>query len=302
MKFKEVCEETGLSRKTIRLYEEKGLIAPRKERMNGRDYRDYSEEDVAQLKMIAMLRRAWFTMEEIRQMQEDPSSIQEIFPQYRQWLRQQKRDLDTLIAVADAVHLSEVETVEELTEHMAAAAASLPLPTADVTPHFRYLDEIEEVRNMKTEKTPEEWKAPLSSGGIQDDRAYRQFVAATSKTNDDNLAVAFGQLHEATGLSTEEGPVQGKQQESKSVRRLGRISSWILIIGIVLFIVMEILCYMDMGFAKTSEDTGITLAMYVGLVLIGVGFVGELATRGLAAYQEKQRWIQEMRRQDAEKR
>ena len=28
MKLKEVCESTGLSRKTIRLYEEKGLLVP----------------------------------------------------------------------------------------------------------------------------------------------------------------------------------------------------------------------------------------------------------------------------------
>ena len=303
MKLKEVCEATGLSRKTIRLYEEKGLISPQKERMNGRDYRDYTEEDVAKLNMIAMLRRAWFTMEEIRQMQEDPEAIQVIFPQYREWLRKQKRDLDLLIAVADAVQLNRVGNVEQLTEHMAEAAAGLPLPTADVMPHFRYLDEIEEVRNMekKMEQKPENWQDPLS-GGIKDDRAYRQFVAATSKTNDDNLAVAFGQLHEATGLQKEEVPVTGAQRETRSVRWLSRLCGWMLGIGVVLFAVMEILCYLDMGFARTSDVTGVTLGLYAGAAMIAVGFVGGFGVRGLSAYQERQRWIREMQRQDAEKR
>ena len=38
MKLKEVCASTGLSRKTIRLYEEKGLLVPQMEHRNGRDY------------------------------------------------------------------------------------------------------------------------------------------------------------------------------------------------------------------------------------------------------------------------
>ena len=84
MKLKEVCESTGLSRKTVRLYEEKGLLVPQKERKNGRDYREYTPEDVEILREIATLRRAWFTMDEIARMQQDPDAIEEIFPQYLQ--------------------------------------------------------------------------------------------------------------------------------------------------------------------------------------------------------------------------
>ena len=56
MKLKEVCESTGLSRKTIRLYEEKGLLVPQMERRNGRDYREYTQADVDALREIATLR------------------------------------------------------------------------------------------------------------------------------------------------------------------------------------------------------------------------------------------------------
>lgn len=80
MKLKEVCESTGLSRKTIRLYEEKGLLVPQMEHRNGRDYREYSPEDVKRLQEIATLRRAWFTMDEIARMQQNPETIGEIFP------------------------------------------------------------------------------------------------------------------------------------------------------------------------------------------------------------------------------
>lgn len=44
MTRKEICEATGLSIKTLRLYEEKGLIAPAKTYRNGREYREYTPE------------------------------------------------------------------------------------------------------------------------------------------------------------------------------------------------------------------------------------------------------------------
>ena len=143
MKLKEVCERTGLSRKTIRLYEEKALFTPKKEHRNGRDYREYTEENIRQLQVIASLRRAWFTMEEIRTMQADPSSIREIVPQYRQWLLAQKTQLDGLIAATEALPLEEVASIDDLSACMEAETSKLPLPQTDVNPHFKYLDELD---------------------------------------------------------------------------------------------------------------------------------------------------------------
>ena len=103
MKLKEVCEATGLTRKTIRLYEEKGLLVPQKEARNGREYREYSQEDVETLREIATLRRAWFTMDEISRMQQDPETIREIFQQYLQWLEAQQQTLRQLLTAARAI-------------------------------------------------------------------------------------------------------------------------------------------------------------------------------------------------------
>ena len=75
MTRKEVCTATGLSIKTLRLYEEKGLIAPERQYRNGREYRVYTPELVAQLQQIATLRRALFTMDEIKAMQQNPDAI-----------------------------------------------------------------------------------------------------------------------------------------------------------------------------------------------------------------------------------
>lgn len=144
MKTKAACEATGLTRKTLLFYEEKGLFSPHKTRSNGRDYRDYTQEDIVRLKNIATLRRAWFTIDEIKRMKEAPEDIEGIFSDYHAWLKAQKKELNQLLAVADAIELTGVGSMEELIARMEDATESLPLPEIDVNPHFRYLDAIEE--------------------------------------------------------------------------------------------------------------------------------------------------------------
>lgn len=149
MKTKAVCEATGLTRKTLLFYEEKGLFTPQKTRSNGRDYREYTQEDVTRLKNIATLRRAWFSIDEIRRMKDSPEHIEEIFEAYHTWLKAQKQELDGLLTVADAIELAGVGSLEELIARMEQATKALPLPLMDVEPHFRYLDALEEApRNV----------------------------------------------------------------------------------------------------------------------------------------------------------
>ena len=54
MTIKEVEERTSLSRSNIRFYEKEKLIEPSRNESNG--YRDYSENDVENIKKIAYLR------------------------------------------------------------------------------------------------------------------------------------------------------------------------------------------------------------------------------------------------------
>ena len=53
MKIKDVEERTGLSRSNVRFYEKEKLIEPSRNESNG--YRDYSENDVENIKKIAYL-------------------------------------------------------------------------------------------------------------------------------------------------------------------------------------------------------------------------------------------------------
>lgn len=63
MQIKELSERTGLQDKTIRFYEEIGVLPPPKRLPNG--YRDYGAADVERVKFVAGLRRLDFSLDDV---------------------------------------------------------------------------------------------------------------------------------------------------------------------------------------------------------------------------------------------
>lgn len=79
MKIKEVSQKTNLTERAIRLYIENGLIAPScSQSYQGRRNIDFSAEDVDILKNISTLRKAGFSITEIKQIQQEPACSKEI--------------------------------------------------------------------------------------------------------------------------------------------------------------------------------------------------------------------------------
>lgn len=75
MQIKEVEQLSGLTSKTIRFYEEKGLLVVRRNRNN--TYRDYSEENVQTLKRIKIFRYFGFSLSDIAELlTEEESAVQ----------------------------------------------------------------------------------------------------------------------------------------------------------------------------------------------------------------------------------
>ena len=66
MEIKEVEKLLSVSRSNIRFYEKAGLLAPERKDNN---YRNYSQQDIATLKKILVLRKLGFSVEEIAAMQ-----------------------------------------------------------------------------------------------------------------------------------------------------------------------------------------------------------------------------------------
>lgn len=64
MQIGEVAEQTGLSLRTIRYYEEVGLVTPSARTTGG--FRLYSENDVARLRLVRRMKPLEFSLEEMR--------------------------------------------------------------------------------------------------------------------------------------------------------------------------------------------------------------------------------------------
>lgn len=76
MRIGEVADMTGLSVSNIRFYEKKGLLAPARETES--KYRDYSAEDVEQLKKIILYRKMNLPIETIYLLEKQEISIKDI--------------------------------------------------------------------------------------------------------------------------------------------------------------------------------------------------------------------------------
>jgi DNA-binding transcriptional MerR regulator len=101
--IRDLAQECGVTARTLRFYEEKGLLNPRR---NGLD-RLYSRRDRARLKYILMGRNVGFSLDEVREMLDlyDVGDGQETqlrvalakFHERLAWLERQKADIERVM-------------------------------------------------------------------------------------------------------------------------------------------------------------------------------------------------------------
>lgn len=273
MTRKEICKATGLSIKTLRLYEEKGLIAPHKERRNGREYREYTPELVSQLNQIVTLRRALFTMDEIREMQTQPDRIFSIFQYYRTWLSQQEQQLKKLRAAADRVSAESLSDLDGLVSGLQDAAAEMPLPALDIKPNFKRLDELDEgPRHVEPQVNLDDT--------VPNAKVFRQMTVTVDRDRLNDVNMAFGQLQatrEAFLEGTGTGPVQKNSKHSKWYNLL-----------LALLMILTVLCAVLAYFGRLPWVlAGISLLLTAGLL-------------GIPLWLEHRRWLKNAQQADAE--
>ncbi|MFD2043691.1 methyltransferase domain-containing protein [Ornithinibacillus salinisoli] len=100
MLIKEVAEKLNTTARSIRFYEEKGLISPKKDEEN--DYRYFTEKDLLRLSTILALREVGFPVNEIKVLLEDPSmSIQQYLNIQRSALYEKWIEMRDMIETID---------------------------------------------------------------------------------------------------------------------------------------------------------------------------------------------------------
>jgi DNA-binding transcriptional MerR regulator len=99
----EVAERTGVTQRTLRFYEEKGLLRP-PSRMDG-GFRLYSEEDVKRVEMVRRLQDLLgVTLADIKEMVDAQEVLRELRAQYRReaGVEEKRRQLQKAIDVVQA--------------------------------------------------------------------------------------------------------------------------------------------------------------------------------------------------------
>lgn len=68
MLISELAKQAGVSKATIRFYEEIGLIASQERQAGTRLYKEFSQETVEHLRLIGMGKKLGFTLNEMKQL------------------------------------------------------------------------------------------------------------------------------------------------------------------------------------------------------------------------------------------
>ena len=133
MKMKEVLERTGLTDRAVRLYIANELIAPECSRgYTGRNNYDFSEGDVEVLQKIALLRKADFSIEQIKALQQGGEGAKEALSQYLEDKREEYRRDGLILEALAGLPGEEVPDLDELCRRLTEGFREKQVPQSDL--------------------------------------------------------------------------------------------------------------------------------------------------------------------------
>ncbi|MBQ2450563.1 MAG: MerR family transcriptional regulator [Lachnospiraceae bacterium] len=100
MTIKEVEQALEIPRATIRFYEKEKLITPSR---NGNAYREYSNEDIAVLKKVIVLRKIGLSVADIKELLDEKASLQEVIEKNVADLQERIKELDGAIKICKKI-------------------------------------------------------------------------------------------------------------------------------------------------------------------------------------------------------
>lgn len=133
MKIKEVIEKTGLTDRAIRLYIDEGLIAPSiGESYSGRKSIEFSQEDIERLKNVAMLRKAGFSIADIKSIVDDKSTIKEIVEKFIEQTEENIAHETEIVEKLKGISFDEEVTIETVCRTLSETVEEKQLPKEDI--------------------------------------------------------------------------------------------------------------------------------------------------------------------------
>ncbi len=133
MKIKEVIEKTGLTDRAVRLYIDEGLAVPNiEESYSGRKSIDFSESDVERLKNIALLRKAGFSIADIKSMVDDNSTTKDIIEKFIEQTENNIAHETEIVEKLKGISFDEEVTFETICNSLSATVEKKQVPSEDI--------------------------------------------------------------------------------------------------------------------------------------------------------------------------
>lgn len=133
MKIKEVIEKTGLTDRAIRLYIDEGLAAPSiGESYSGRKSIEFSPADVERLNNVAMLRKAGFSISDIKNIVDDNSTAKNIVKKFIEQTESNIKHESEIVEKLKGISFDEDVTIETICESLSATVEENEVPSEDL--------------------------------------------------------------------------------------------------------------------------------------------------------------------------
>ena len=139
MKIKEVIEKTGLTDRAVRLYIDEGLALPNiEESYSGRKSIDFSESDVERLKNVALLRKAGFSIADIKSMVDDNSTAKDIIEKFIEQTENNIAHETKIVEKLKGISFDENVTIETICSSLSETVEEKEVPKEDRTSETVY--------------------------------------------------------------------------------------------------------------------------------------------------------------------
>ena len=133
MKIKEVIEKTGLTDRAIRLYIDEGLVLPNiDESYSGRKSIDFSQSDVDRLNNVALLRKAGFSIADIKSVVDDNSTAKNIVEKF---IEQTERNIEhetEIVEKLKGISFDGEVTLETICNSLSETVEEKQVPSEDM--------------------------------------------------------------------------------------------------------------------------------------------------------------------------
>lgn len=142
--MKEVCQRTGLTDRAVRLYIDNDLIHPDCDvSYSGRKKLDFSESDVQQLSNIAILRKADFSISEIKAILQGGKASKDALVDYIKNVSENIEKNRRILKALEPLQGAEDLTVEMICRQLTCTVAEEKMPVSDM--RLSLLERIENI-------------------------------------------------------------------------------------------------------------------------------------------------------------